>query len=1201
MIFQKLSHYHILEKLGAGGMGEVYLAEDTKLGRKVAVKLLPAAFTTDQERVRRFEQEARAASALNHPNIITIHEIGEAEAGRFIVMEYVRGNTLRSIAGERPVLGSLAEFGRQIARALCVAHAAGIIHRDIKPENIMVREDGYVKVLDFGLARLAPQNILEIDSDNLMASTPGSLIGTALYMSPEQTRGERLGSASDIFALGVVFYELATGQHPFKGTSTFALLQAITSLQVPPPSRINPEISSPLDHLILQMLERDPQLRPTAENVERAFAEITKERERGSGRAGERENWLSGDHVPPAIPFPLAPALSGSRSSIRKIVGREKEVAELRAGFELARNGRGLVLCIAGEPGIGKTALVEDFLNQLMTGDQLCRVARGRCSERLAGTEAYLPWLEALDNLLHSEVGESMARTMRVGTDSPGRLMRLLAPTWYLQVAPLSLDTSSEARLITDRTAASQERLKLELCAYLQEVSKSRPLVLFFDDLHWSDTSTIDLLTYIAGKLETLRLLIVVTYRSSDLILAKHPFLQIKSDLQARGICREITLQFLIRAEIERYLALQFPGHRFPEELPSLIQTKTEGNPLFMTDLVRYLCDRRVIAQENGRWILGGSLAQIEREVPESVRGMIERKVSQLGEEDCRLLISASVQGSEFDSAVVAEALKMDPAEVEERLECLERIHAFIKLVGEKDFPDHTLTLRYRFVHVLYQNAFYSRLRPTRRIALSGAMAQALLSHYGDKSTAVASTLAHLLSIARNFGEAAHYYMIASRAAADVFAYEEASTLARRGLEMLKMSPEDPERAQQEMALQLTLGTSLSFSRGHSLAEAGKSMSRARELCQQMGDPPQLFTSSFALWSFYIVGAKLGDARQMAEQLLRMAEQANDPLLLLGGHYTLGTTLQFLGELPLGHEHLEHAISYYDQKKSRVYRAIYTVDPGVFCLCEMVRTLWLLGYPDQAGRRLDEALELGRVTDDPQGMAFALVKAVYLHSCRRDARAAEEWAVKCLHHCQEHGIMQDWLWVRSLSGWALATQGKVKEAMAQMRESIDSYRALHSDLSLSHYLTILADVLGFTGNPEEGLSVISEALEVAGRTGDRHCEAETLRVRGELQMILSAGGNSGMVTEAGDWLPVTAPTPVCIEAEDSFRKAIEIAHRQGAKSWELRAAICLSRLLLQLGKREEARDSLAPVYNWFTEGFDTADLREARALLDELS
>ena len=1179
-------------------MGEVYLAEDTKLGRKVALKLLPAAFTADQERVRRFEQEARAASALNHPNIITIHEIGEAEAGRFIVMEYVRGNTLRSIAGERPV-GSLAEFGRQIARALCVAHAAGIIHRDIKPENIMVREDGYVKVLDFGLARLAPQNILEIDTENLTASTPGSLIGTALYMSPEQTRGERLDSASDIFALGVVFYELATGQHPFKGVSTFALLQAITSLQVPPPSRINPEISLPLDHLILQMLEKDPQLRPTAAHVERAFAEI--ERERGSGRAGEQGSWLSGDHVPPAIPFPLLPVLSGSRSSNRKIVGREKEVTELRAGFEFAKNGRGQVLCIAGEPGIGKTALVEDFLNQLMTGDQLCRVARGRCSERLAGTEAYLPWLEALDNLLHSEVGESMARTMRVGSDSPGRLMRLLAPTWYLQVAPLSLDTGSAARLITDRTAASQERLKLELCAYLQEISKSRPLVLFFDDLHWSDTSTIDLLTYIAGKLETLRLLIVVTYRSSDLILAKHPFLQIKSDLQARGICREITLQFLIRAEIERYLALQFPGHRFPEELPSLIQTKTEGNPLFMTDLVRYLCDRRVIIQENGRWILGGSLAQIERELPESVRGMIERKVSQLGEDDCRLLITASVQGTEFDSAVVAEALSMDPAEVEERLEGLERIHAFIKLVGEKDLPDHTLTLEYRFVHVLYQNVLYSRLRPTRRIALSGAMAQALLSHYGDKSTTVASTLAHLFSIARNFSQASHYYMIASRAAADVFAYEEASTLARRGLEMLKMSPEDPGRAQQEMALQLTLGTSLSFSRGHSLAEAGKSMSRARELCQQMGDPPQLFTSSFALWSYYIVGAKLSDARQMAEQLLRMAEQANDPVLLLGGHYTMGTTLQFLGELHLGHEHLEHAISHYDQHKSRVYRAIYTVDPGVFCLCEMVRTLWLLGYPDQANSRLNEALELGRVTDDPQGMAFALVKAVYLHSCRRDARAAEEWARKCLDHCHEHGIMQDRLWVRSLSGWALASQGKVKEALAQMRESIESYRALHSDLSLSHYLTILADVLGFTGNPEDGLSLISEALEVAGRTGDRHCEAETLRVKGELQMIRSAVLNSGMMTEAGDWLAVAAPTPVCIEAEDSFRQSIEVAQRQGAKSWELRAAICLSKLLLQLGNRTEARETIAPVYNWFTEGFDTADLREAKGLLDELT
>ncbi|MCI0336199.1 MAG: protein kinase [Acidobacteria bacterium] len=1188
MVPQRLSHYRILQKLGAGGMGEVYLAEDTKLGRKVALKLLPAAFTTDNERVRRFEQEARAASALNHPNIITIHEIGEAEAGRFIVMEYVEGRTLRAMVAERPTLDSVAMWGGQIAKALDVAHAAGIIHRDIKPENIMVREDGYVKVLDFGLARLAPQSLIEVETDTQASSIPGALVGTALYMSPEQAKGEQAGGASDVFALGIVLYELATRRHPFRGRSTLVVLQAITSELVPPPSRTNPEISAALDTLIMQMLEKDPQMRPTAAQVETALSE--------GGRAGERERG-SDFTSSPALPFSPSSSFSFLRSPARKIVGRERERSELRAGFELALSGRGSLLCVAGEPGIGKTALVEDFLSELIASDRPCRIARGRCSERLAGTEAYLPWLEALDSLLHSDAGDSMARTMKFGNESPVRLMKMLAPTWYMQVAPLSGEITSEVRSLTERTAASQERMKMELSVLLQEATRSRPLVLFFDDLHWSDASTIDLLTYLAGKFETMRLLVVVTYRPSDLLLVKHPFLKIKPDLQARGVCREITLEFLIRAEIDRYLALEFPSHRLPEELPALIHAKTEGNPLFMTDLVRYLRDRKVIAEEQGQWVLAGSLPQIERELPESVRGMIERKIAQLDEEDRHLLLAASVQGYEFDSAVIAEALKADPAEVEERLEDLERVHAFVRLMGEKEFPDHTLTLRYRFVHVLYQNALYARLRPTRRTALSGAMAQALLDHYGEKSAGVASELAHMFSIARDFARATHYFAIAARDAAEVFAFEEAAALARRGLEMVPKVAETPERVQQEMALQLTLGTSLSISKGHSLPEAGKSMNRARELCRLMGEPPQLFTVIFALWSYSIVSAKLKEARQMAEQLLRMAEGTQNPVLLLGAHYTLGTTMQFLAELQPGHEHLERAISYYDPQQRRAYRSLYRVDPGVFCLSEMVRTLWMMGYPEQAKRRLDEALKLARTSADPQGMAFALVKAVLLYQCCHESQKAEEWAEKCLKHCDEHGTAQERLWVKSLAGWAIAAQGRVEDGITWMRESIDAYRNLHSELSVSHYLTLLADVLGFAGSPAEGLTSINEALDLVRRTGDRACEAETHRIKGELLLRQASSIDSGVVTKAGDWPQVAPEAPICAEAEASFTHALELARQQGAKSWELRAAISLSRLWWQQGRRKEAKQVLAPVYDWFTEGFETADLREARALL----
>jgi predicted ATPase len=1186
LITQTLSHYRILQKLGVGGMGEVYLAEDTRLGRKVAIKLLPSTHTSDQERLFRFEQEARAASALNHPNIITIHEIGEAEAGRFIVMEYVQGITLRTLIGSPVDLDSLVLWGEQIAEALGVAHAAGIVHRDIKPENIMVREDGYVKVLDFGLARLAPQSLSETQA----VSTPGALIGTARYMSPEQAQGEPAVAASDIFSFGIVLYELATGRHPFDGHSVLALLRAITRHVPSPPSGLRPEVPAALEAVILKMLEKDAQLRPSANDLARAFQEIRRWRD------GENEGRRDGEKIR-SIPPSLHPSVP---PSLRRTVGREKERSELFAGFDSAVMGRGQLICIAGEPGIGKTALVEDFIEELKGGVRTFCVMRGRCSERLAGAEAYLPWLEALANLLSSESDRSLSRTMQFGRESATDLMKQLAPTWYIQAAPLSADSASETRLLAERAAASQERMKLELIALLQEISRSRPLVLFFDDLHWSDASTIDLLSYLAGKFAGMRILVIATYRPSDMLIAGHPFLKIKPDLQSRGACREIALEFLSRAEIEQYLAVEFPGHSFPAELPSLIYSKTEGNPLFMTDLARYLRDRGVISEKHGHWVLAGSLGEIDRELPQSVRGMIERKIAQLSEDDRRLLEAASVQGYEFDSAMVAEALEVDPAIVEERLEALERIHAFVRLRDEREFPDRTPTLRYRFVHILYHKALYDKLRPTRRNALSGVMARSLMKHYGDKSASVAAELAHLFATARDYARATQYYLIAARDAADLFAYEESAVLARRGLEMLQTLPETSERAQQEMALQLTLGTSLSFAKGHSFSEAGDSMTRARELCQQMGEPPELFTVIFALWAFYIVGARLSEARQMAELLLRMSERAQDPAMLVGAHYTMGTTLQFLAELELGHKHLEWAFSFYDPGQRRNYKKLYRVDPGAFCLSEMVRTLWLLGYPEQAKRRLGEAIEMARLSNDPQGLAFAMVKAVFLHVCCRDAQGALEWAEKCLAHCREHGIAQERMWVKSLGGWALAALGQVGIAISQMRESIDAYRSLQSELSLSHYLTLLADVLSYNGRAEEGLEIIDEALDVSRRTGDRHCQAETHRIKGELLLMRASGSGDNVITKPDYWSFVPDGAPEWEEAEGCFLEALNAARRQGSKSWELRAAIDIGRLRQRQGKPVEAEQTLSDVYHWFTEGFETGDLKEAGSVLESL-
>src|SRR3989454_782395 len=382
VVGQSVGRYEIVSVLGVGGMGEVYLAKDPRLGRHVALKLLPQRFTINAERVGRFEQEARAVSALNHPSIVTIHEIGRAHNAQFIVTEFVEGQTLRQYMAETAISLRLAlEVSIQVTSALEAAHAAGIVHRDIKPENIMLRTDGYVKVLDFGVARLLAPQGGSSDPDSAVTAA-GTAVGTLRYMSPEQACAEPITSATDVFSLGMVLFELATGQHPFAATSDVAIVRALLTAPTPNPSRLNPAVPPVLDTLIARMLEKEASRRPAASEVESVLLELAR------GRL---------THEPPHT----------AATPDRRTVGRDRDRRELRRAFEEAAGGRGVLISVAGEPGIGKTTIVEEFLSELSAGSRSTRIARGQCSERLAGTEAYLPLLEALDSLMASPARES--------------------------------------------------------------------------------------------------------------------------------------------------------------------------------------------------------------------------------------------------------------------------------------------------------------------------------------------------------------------------------------------------------------------------------------------------------------------------------------------------------------------------------------------------------------------------------------------------------------------------------------------------------------------------------------------------------------------------------------------------------------------------------------------------------------------------
>ena len=1142
----EVAGFEVLDLLGRGGMGVVYKARQITLDRLVALKFLPEESAQDPVWLARFRREARTASALNHPHICTIYDTGESLGRPFLSMELVDGKTLESSVGRRRPLQELAGLLGQAAQALAAAHAAGVVHRDIKPANLMVREDGILKVLDFGLARRVSGGLGSSKSSGA-DTAPGARVGTVSYMSPEQARAESVDTATDIFSLGVVLYELATGRHPFGADSTVGVLHAIIAQTPAPPSRLNPEVPASLQALIQQMLTKDSRLRPTAAEVAAALTQLSQD----------------------------APARFGSRReapSRQPVVGREHELAGLRAGFDEAAAGRGLLLCVTGEPGLGKTTLVECFLDELDAGGANWRLARGNCSERLAGAEAYLPLLDALDSLLQGEGGASAAQAMK-----------LLAPSWYVQLAPLAAEDPSLARVLAEAKDASQERRKREFGVFLQELTRRHPLMLFLDDIHWADPSSVDLLAYLGSKCAGLRLLTVLTYRPSEILRTQHPFGPIKLELQGRGVCREIALPFLSRDDVDRYLALAFAGHQFPPGLAAAMHARTEGNPLFMVDLLRYLSDLRVIVEDHDGWALTGAVPDLQRELPESVRGMIERKVAQLSTADRQLLMAASVQGREFDSAVVGRVLGLEAADVEERLNGLERIHYLVRPIREQALPDGTLTVRYAFVHVLYQNALYAALQPTRKAAWSEAVAGALLSYYGEKSAALAAELAILFEAARDHERAADHYLTGAENAARVFAHYEAAALARRGLALLETLPDTPQRARREIPLLLTLGVQLQVAQGYAAPEAERVYARARTLCQRAPEEGKLFRVLWGLWMFHYVRPDLRQARELADQLFSLGQKADDPAQLLHAREALATTSFSLGDQDAANEHMQQAMALYDFERHSSLTDLYGQDPAVVCLAFGAMALWLLGYPDQAARCSRQAVALGEELRSPNTQALALYFAAMLQQCRREGPAIEGNAEAVAAIATEHGLS---FWLAAgltMRGWTLVEKGAVAGGVAQLREGMAAWLATNGATHRTYHLALLADALARQGEIEEGLRVLAEALALMHDTGEGFHAAELHRLQGELLLR-------------------RRPTEIAWpEAEACFRRALACAQGQKAKSMELRAAMSLARLYQQQDRPAEARSQLAECYDWFTEGFDTADLQEAKALLAQVS
>jgi predicted ATPase len=483
---------------------------------------------------------------------------------------------------------------------------------------------------------------------------------------------------------------------------------------------------------------------------------------------------------------------------------------------------------------------------------------------------------------------------------------------------------------------------------------------------------------------------------------------------------------------------------------------------------------------------------------------------------------------------------------------------------------------------------------------------------YGARISEIAAELAMHFERGQDYERAVRYLTQAGQNALQRSAPQEAIAHLTKGLELLITLPDTPEHAQRELALQAILGTTLAVTKGYASLEVQHAHERAFLLCQQMGDSPQLFPVLAGLWGFRFLRAELYTAKELAAQLFRLAHSISDSALLLWAHTLQGLTLSTLGELPAALKHLEEGIVLYDLQLHRPDRTrVGAQDPKMTCLSYAAWTLWRMGYPDQARKKVEEALTLTQELSHPFSLAFALDFAgAGVNMFLRDVPVVHAHTEMLMKLSQEQGFPYWLAWGAVRQGWVLAEQGQVEAGITKMRQGMDIVQSTGAELSISYILAQLAEAYGKVGQEAEGLPLLAEALARVEKTGERWYEAELYRLKGEL-ILQESKTNPGRVSGKpkasqkskgkSQKSKITSPQGVTQEVEGYFQKAIEIARRQQAKSLELRAVTSLARLRQQQGKCHAARNTLSEIYYWFTEGFDTVDLKAAKVLLEELS
>jgi len=1193
--YPEIPGYRVLRLIGEGGMGQVFLAEDTSLGRQVAIKTMLEQHAVETRATERFIREARAMATVEHPHIVRVYSFGQIANRHYLVMEFVEGQSLAARIkriGKLGVEESLRILGQSV-EALEAAWAHGIVHRDVKPANVLLDVHDQVRVADFGLAKAT---MLEGDASLTHA---GHLLGTPQYLSPEQARGEKkVDFRTDIYSLGIVLYEMLAGEPPFRGETPLSVVDQHLHTPIPSVRSSRPEVSGEVEQLCEWMTRKQPADRPGS------YAEL---RATIDALLGEATTIPTG---PPSLPSFLIERDEAKATPFAGVfVGRELELGRLNGLLDQTLKGRGQVVFVTGEAGSGKTALISECDRRAQEKHETLIVARGNCDAQAGSGDPYRPFREVL-SLLTGEV-ESKRASGAMSRDHARRLWSLLPLTCQALVdeAPdlvgtfvpgkplvsraasftpspagwrVQLEELVQRGTITPRDASLQQSYLFEQYArMLQALSRQHPLILELEDFQWADGGSCSLLFHLARQIAGSRILVVCTYRPGVVALEHegqpHPLKSIVSELKRQFGEIEVPVGEEETREFTDAL-LDCEPNRLELGFRDALYHHTRGHPLFTVELLRSMREQNMLEQnEDGEWVDGSALDWSL--LPARVEGAISERVGRLSDNLRRLLSLASVQGEEFTAEVLSRVQGASSRQTVDVLSReLDKRHGLIKLQGIQRKEGQRIST-YRFRHILFQFYLYGELDEAERSYLHEEVGDALETIYGDQVEEVAFRLARHFDEAGVTPKTVHYLRLAGDRAVRMSANEEAIADYNKALGLLDRLPPGAETDRKELALQLALGPPLMDTAGPGSADLNRAYTRAWQLCERVGEAPQRFQTLFILVHHHANVGDLQRTLELAEQLVQVAESTEESAFVIPASWARGFALHYHGRFHASREDHERVIALYDPEQHSSLAYVFGMDPAVSALSYAGVSSWCLGFPDQALDYARRASDLARELDHPSTLAHALTQNAVLAIFCRDADVLRERVEELERLTTEKGVLLFRAWAVIFHGCVLAQQGRLADGAARIRDGLDAAEATGSRLSHPAALGQLAAACRDAGEVEEGLRHLANAISTVRQTGEHQYEAELHRLHGELQL---ANGASA-------------------DAEADFRHAIDIARKQKARSWELRATMSLARYLRASGRSDEARRSLSDAYDWFSEGFDSPDLEEARSLLRELS